>query len=172
MINGCREKFSKRNQNDENPINIINNINSNDIEKGLVSAMAIGKFDKTVGVSQVLPRATYIQTILALRRIDSPKNDSVASKLDHPRMYGYTQVGFLCPVETPEHKDVGFIKQLSIIGSITTGMNSQIDVIKKLLEPYITPVLDIIKPKYLYKYTKVFLNGQLQGTVKKKIKFI
>lgn len=163
MLNECQDRFGKRNQTDDNPINIINSINSNFIEKGLNSALATGKFGKNVGVAQPLPRTTYIQTILALRRLDSPKSDAITSKLAIPRMYNYTQVGFLCPIETPEHKDVGFIKQLSLIGNVTIGAVTQLDIIKDLLKDDIIELRNVINSYDFHNYTKIFINGMWIG---------
>lgn len=96
MMNECNKYFKKRNTNDEDPINIINQIRPNTIEQGLKAALLTGAWGKKKGVAQVLQRLTYLQAIEFLRRIDSPSNDASSSKLTHPRHLHGTQNGNLC----------------------------------------------------------------------------
>lgn len=96
MLNECSKHFASRHQSDENPINIINQIRPNTIEQGIKAALMTGMWGKKKGVAQVYPRLTYQQSIVFLRRIDSPSNDASVSKLTHPRYVHPTQVGMLC----------------------------------------------------------------------------
>jgi len=98
MINECNKYFKKRNTNDENPINIINQIRPNTIEQGLNAALLTGAWGVKKGVAQVLQRLTYLQAIEFFRRIDSPSNDASSSKLTHPRHLHATQNANLCCV--------------------------------------------------------------------------
>jgi DNA-directed RNA polymerase beta subunit/intein/homing endonuclease len=98
MLNECNKYFKKRNTNDEEPINIINQIRPNTIEQGLKAALLTGAWGKKKGVAQVLQRLTYLQAIEFFRRIDSPSNDAASSKLTHPRHLHATQNANLCCV--------------------------------------------------------------------------
>ena len=98
MLNECNKYFKKRNTNDEEPINIINQIRPNTIEQGLKAALLTGAWGKKKGVAQVLQRLTYLQAIEFFRRIDSPSNDASSSKLTHPRHLHATQNANLCCV--------------------------------------------------------------------------
>lgn len=98
MLNECNKYFKKRNTNDEEPINIINQIRPNTIEQGLKAALLTGAWGKKKGVAQVLQRLTYLQAIEFFRRIDSPSNDAASSKLTSPRHLHATQNANLCCV--------------------------------------------------------------------------
>lgn len=65
-------------------------------------------------------------------------------------------------VETPEHAKVGLVKHLSLIGSITVGLPSQVFIIKDYLKKYIINLGDI-QPSKIRDYTKIFLNGDWLG---------
>ena len=96
MLNECSKFFRKRNNDDNNPINIINQIKPNVIELGLKAALLTGSWGKKKGVAQMLQRFTYLQTISSLRRINSPTVDASTNKLTSPRHLHATQIGFLC----------------------------------------------------------------------------
>lgn len=96
MLNECTKFFQKRNQSDEKPINIINQIKPNTIEQALKTGLLTGSWDKKKGVSQMLQRLTYKQTVSLLRRVNSPATDASTNKLTSPRHLHPTQVGFLC----------------------------------------------------------------------------
>ena len=167
MLNECNRIFKKRNNDDENPFNIINQIKPNVIEQGLKTALSIGAWSgKRQGVAQMLQRLSYLYTISSLRRVNSPSIDSSTSKLTKPRHLHPTQLGYICSVETPGGIKVGLVKNLSMIGNITIMRNSQIVILKSLLLDKVddlrkVPITDISM------YTKVFLNGELLGITDK-----
>ena len=96
MLNECNKFFKKRNPDDENPLNIINQIKPNIIEQGLKTALLTGAWGKKKGVAQMLQRLTYLQTLSSLRRINSPTVDASTNKLTSPRHLHASQVGPLC----------------------------------------------------------------------------
>jgi DNA-directed RNA polymerase, beta subunit/140 kD subunit len=98
MINECNKFFKKRNQHDNDPINIINQIKPNIIEQGLQTALATGSWIRRKGVAQMLPRLTYLQTISFLRRIDAPGGDASTNKLTGPRHLHPSSIRWLCCV--------------------------------------------------------------------------
>ena len=63
-------------------------------------------------------------------------------KLTSPRQLHPSSVGFLCPIESPEHTKIGLTKQLSLIGSITTTSIEQYHLIYNYV---IKKVLTILK---------------------------
>jgi len=96
MINDCNKFFKKRNPNDEDPINIINQIKPNVIEQGLKTALLTGSWIRRKGVAQMLQRLTFLYTMSSLRRIDAPGGDAATNKLTGPRHLHASSVRWLC----------------------------------------------------------------------------
>ena len=167
MLNECNRIFKKRNNDDENPFNIISQIKPNIIEQGLKTALLTGAWSgKRKGVAQMLQRLTYLQTLSSLRRVNSPTVDASTNKLTSPRHLHPTQVPFLCYIETPEGIKVGLVKSLSLVGNITVMKSSQVYILKGMMTERITNVADVHPSKLLH-YTKVFLNGEWLGVTDK-----
>lgn len=153
-----KKSFVRMKPTDDNPIDIIHTISqsSRNIQnKAFNAALSQGSFGTRVGVAQQLNRLTYEQEALLLRQVNSPTKASTASRLYEPRMFNYTQNGMLCSMETPEHAQVGLIKQLSLIGNITINHKEQNMIIKKLIKDYI-----INSPEVSRNTSIVFLNGE------------
>jgi len=163
MMSDCN-KFFLRNDNDEKPINIINQIKPNTIEQGLKSSLSTGAWIRKKGVAQVLQRYTYLQSLAFLRRVDTPSGDASTSKLTSPRQLHPSSVGFLCVVETPEHAKVGVTKHLSLVGSITMMSEDMYNLIKEIVKSNVTNILDVSIDK-IRTMIKVFLNGEWLGVV-------
>ena len=165
MLNECNKFFKKRNgDNNETPINIINQIKPTTIEQGLKSAMMTGNWGKKKGVAQMFPRLTYLQSIEFLRRVDAPSTDASTSKLTGPRHLHPSQAGFLSAVESPEHANIGLVKHLSILGSITIGSHEQANIVYNLLKDNNKFIhLNNHDASLLSRYVKVFLNGEWIG---------
>ena len=161
MMSDCN-KFFMRNDNDEKPINIINQIKPNTIEQGLKSSLSTGAWIRKKGVAQVLQRYTYLQSLAFLRRVDTPSGDASTSKLTSPRQLHPSSVGFLCVVETPEHAKVGVTKHLSLVGSITMMSEDMYNLIKEVMKKHSTNILDLPIDQ-IRLMTKVFLNGEWIG---------
>jgi DNA-directed RNA polymerase II subunit RPB2 len=165
MLNECARVFRKRNVDDENPFNIINQIKPGTIEQGLKTALLTGAWSgKRKGVAQMLERRSYLQTVSSLRRINSPTVDASTNKLTSPRHIHPTQIGFICYVSTPEGHKVGLVKNLSMIGNVTVSRSSQVFIIKSLIKNKITDLRDVPATK-INDYTKVFINGEWLGIV-------
>lgn len=96
------------------------------IETGLISALSSGDFsvkqsrdgNQKAGVAQVLSRLNHLSVLSHVRRINTPIAGK-SGELVAPRKLHGTTYGFLCPVETPEGRPVGLIKQLSLLTLIT-----------------------------------------------------
>lgn len=162
MLNECSKIFKKRNDNDENPINIIHQIKSNVIEQGLQAALLTGTWGKKKGVAQMLQRITYMFTIASLRRVNSPTVDASTNKLTSPRHLHGTQIPCICFIETSEGAKVGLVKGLTLVGNITIMLNNQFNLIKSILRGKLTDLHDA-SPEDFRKGTKVFLNGEWLG---------
>jgi DNA-directed RNA polymerase II subunit RPB2 len=173
MLNECNKFFKKRSGgNHDTPLNIINQIKPSIIEQGIKSAMLTGNWGKKKGVAQMYPRLTFLQSLSFLRRVDAPSSDASTSKLTGPRHYHPSQAGFLCCVESPEHSNIGLVKHLSLMGSITIGSNDQANILYQMI---------ISNGKFVHmnnhsalelaKFTKIFLNGEWIGFTSKPFEF-
>ena len=158
-------------------MNIINNTNiykiikSGTIETGIKRALATGDFgikntnSNKCGVAQVLNRLTYISSLSHLRRINTPIDKS--GKLIPPRKLHNTQWGFICAAESPEGGSVGVVKNLGYLTHIT--IKSNINIVYDVLEGKIENI-ENFKPKELFNYVKVIINGNWVGIVKEPLK--
>ncbi|ULY68460.1 DNA-directed RNA polymerase subunit Rpb2 precursor [Chlorella virus XW01] len=166
MLIDIGNRFKKRNQNDENPIDVVNLIKPNIIEQGIKSAMSTGIWGmhkSKKGVAQAIIRLSYIKTMTELRRVMAPTPDKSTSGVTSIRMVDNGQLGFLCFIETPEGAKIGIAKNLSMSATISLQNSSQKELIENLLNNY----RDTFNLKHcgdingleLKNLTKVFLNG-------------
>jgi DNA-directed RNA polymerase beta subunit len=84
MLNEIGKLFKKKNQFDDNPINVVGQIKPSTIEQGLKTALATGIWgmNKTKkGVAQSLQRLSWVQGISSLRRILAPSMDESTAKV-------------------------------------------------------------------------------------------
>ena len=110
------------------------------------------KITKT-GVSQVLPRLSYIAAISTLRRVNTPSSKN--SKSAKPRQLHTTSWGYVDPHETPEGQQCGFVKNMSMLCNFSSFVRADI-IIAICDENSITNI-------YTKEY-KVFVNGIYIGT--------
>jgi DNA-directed RNA polymerase II subunit RPB2 len=173
MMNDCNKFFINRNDNDERPLNIINQIKPNTIEQGIKASLLTGSWIRKKGVAQMLQRYTYLQTLAFLRRVDTPSGDASTNKLTGPRQLHPSSVGFLCIIETPEHAKVGVTKHLSLIGSVTIMSEDQYTLLRDIItdSPYIKHILNC-SIEEIRSMLKIFLNGEWLGLTDKPIEFI
>jgi len=170
MMSDCN-KFFSRNDNDEKPLVIINQIKPNTIEQGLKASLSTGSWIRKKGVAQMLQLYTYLQKLAFLRRVDTPSGDASSSKLTGPRQLHPSSVGFLCVVETPEHAKVGVTKHLSLVGSVTIMSEDLYNVLRDLVKSNVQNILDI-QIDSLREKTKVFLNGEWLGVIDEPLEFV
>jgi DNA-directed RNA polymerase beta subunit len=84
---------------------------------------SIGSFQNIrQGVSQVLNRMSYASTLSHLRRINTAMEKN--GKLVQPRKLDNSQIGMICPAETPEGSSVGLVKNMALSTHISIAMNS------------------------------------------------
>ena len=100
------------------------------ITSGLVSAIATGNwsdnqtFNTKVGISQSLNRYNMGATLSHARRINNAvKREGKAS---NPRLLHGSQLGFICPAETPEGAQCGLVKTQALCSRITIPLSSEL----------------------------------------------
>ena len=98
-----------------------------------------------------------VGAISHLRRINTPGDMiMIGQRKLHP-----TQYGIICPVETPDGGNIGIKKHLTVMGHITFGCDPQ--PIIKLLGELGVKKLEDMSPSFIYKKTKIFVNGKWIG---------
>jgi DNA-directed RNA polymerase II subunit RPB2 len=120
-----------------------------------------GKWGGKDGICQELTRVSYVGTIAMLRRInlDMDKNTKAyAARRLHGSSWGY-----MCPSDNPDGGNVGMIKSLTLLSTITTTTPSKImlDIVAgfKTFKP-----THLIHPgKFSSMWTKVFVNADMIG---------
>ncbi len=171
MMSDCKKFFDNRNDNDERPLNIINQIKPNTIEQGIKASLLTGAWIRKKGVAQMLQCYSYLQILGFLRRVDSPSGDASSSKLVGPRQLHPSSIPFLCVVQTPEHAKVGVTKHFSLISSATIMSLDQYRMLKTLVIKKIKNLQDL-SVKDIRKMFKVFLNGEWLGCIEEPRNFI
>lgn len=172
QLNDCSKDFKKRNSDDNNPIPMINQIKPSAIEMIMKNSLLTGFWGgnkNKKGVAQVLHTYTFQQKITILRRVDNPSVDATTNKLTAPRHVHNSQIGFICPAETPDGQQVGLVKSLALSSTVTLLKKSQIKIIKDILLPK-TKSLNNSHPYEFSKLYKLFLNGEWLGLLDEKYK--
>jgi len=153
-------------------INVVNKVNSSKlfrmmiIDNGLKFSLSTGnwgiKNNKVKqGVAQVLNRLSYGSSASHLRRLNTPIDKT--AKLIEPRKLHGTQIGVICPSETPEGVPVGIVKNLSVMGSITVSSHS--DHVRSILHDLDIQFFDGTNVDiFANNRTKVVVNGDIVGT--------
>jgi len=112
------------------------------------------------GIAQVLQRLSGPGTLAHTRRVQSPL-ERAGSKHEPPRRYHPTQVGKICPNETPEGQQVGIVKNLAMLCHVTIECSSY--PVRWILSKL--NIVDICKanPRIVPHSTTIFVNGDLIG---------
>ena len=160
MLNECNKVFRSKSVDDKNPPNIISHIKPNPIEQGLRQALSMGIFgsQSRKGLSQMFSRLNYLHAASYLRRVLKLTVDPATNKLTGPRHLHPTQFDIFCPLESPEGPKTGFVTNMAIISNCTIAVNSQIPIIRGMIEDYIIS-LESVNKKKLHRYVKVFINN-------------
>ena len=116
------------------------------------------------GVAQVHNTLSYQSKLSHTRRLNSP-SDKNNGKIIAPRKLNPTQLGYICPVETPEGQPVGLVKNFSLACYVTPSCNPDIveawcysnNVIKPNFEFNSFPIEDAIEN------AKVLINRRFLG---------
>ena len=120
-----------------------------------------GKWGGKDGVSQELSRYSYLGTIAHLRRVNVDMDKE--TKLVEPRRIHGSSWGLVCPTDNPDGGNVGLIKSLTLLCSLSMASSSA-DV-RRLIAEYesFTPLSLIHPSTWNPHWTKVFLNSDLIG---------
>ena len=108
-----------------------------------------------MGVSQILCRLTYGATISHLRRLVIPIGKE--GKNTKIRQLHNSQIGFICPAETPEGHSAGIVKNFTLVTKISNHIPSVVikEIISKIHGIQFLNNIEIISNN-LY---KVLING-------------
>lgn len=116
------------------------------------------------GIAQVLQRLSWLGTLAHTRRVQSPL-ERAGSKHEPPRRYHPTQLGKICPNETPEGQQVGIVKNLSLLCHVTIECSSY--PVRWILSKLGITEICKANPKIVPRSTTVFVNGDLVGIIDK-----
>ena len=170
MLNEIGKNFKKKNQSDENPVVVINQIKPSVIEQNIKTALATGIWgmNKTKkGVAQSLQRLSWFKAISEYRRVMAPSLDAATSNVTSIRHVNNSQTQFLCPTETPEGQKIGVVKSLAMTSTLTTQNFNSFEVIQVVLDifkNYKHPSdVDSLDMK---NWGKVFINGSWKAVTK------
>lgn len=169
-LNETGKNFKRKNQSDEKPIQVANQLRPTIIEQGIKTAMATGIWGMNrtkKGVAQSLQRISWILALSNLRRILSPSLDASTSNVVSIRHVNNISYGFICPTQTPEGKKIGIVKSLAMMSTITNMNTAQRDIIDTILNefknfkhPY------EINPIEMTEWCKIMVNGDWIGCTK------
>ena len=152
------------------------------ISRGIEYSMSSGNWGsshspKKAGVSQLLAtNISYLAAMSHLRRLSPPIVNTM--NVLGPRYLGTSQYGFLCPVETPEGKQTGLMKNFALGSSLSIGCSRSVvvDFIFDKLHKYVMFFNDDMKNDTHFNYMSdgkktgsierfpLFVNGDLIGT--------
>ena len=124
-----------------------------------------GKWDGSDGISQELTRFSFLGTVAQLRRVNMDVDKG--GKIVEMRRIHCSTWGLMCPVDNPDGRNIGLIKSMSLLCSISTAsQSSAIYTIIKANSEFIP--LSLINPTlWEPTWTRVYLNSDLVGVLRK-----
>ena len=170
LLNEIQKNFKRKNQSDEKPINMINQIKPSIIEQGIKTALSTGIWGMNrtkKGVAQSLQRISWVKALSDLRRIMSPSLDASTQKVTSIRHVNNITYGFICPVQTPEGQKIGIVKSLAVMSTITNQNVAQKNILQEILnefKDYKHPFE--IDPLEMNNWSKIIFNGDWIGCTK------
>ena len=122
-----------------------------------------GKWAGKDGIAQILGRLSYLGTLAYLRRVNVQIDKD--TKIVEPRRIHGSSWGLMCPTDNPDGGNVGLIKSMTILSSLSTQSSSK--KILDLISAYsnFTPTAIIHPSTWDPRWTRVFLNADLIGVV-------
>jgi len=113
------------------------------------------------GIAQELSRVSYVGVVSHLRRTNLAMDRT--SNKPEPRRFHGSQIGLMCPVDSPDGRNIGYIKSLSVMAQISTAFPSS--KVRELLvaSKLVRPLADIHPATWDPRWTPVFLNSDLVG---------
>ena len=170
QLNEIGKNFKRKNQSDETPINMINQLRPTIIEQGIKTALSTGIWGMNrtkKGVAQSLLRTSWILALSNLRRIMSPSLDASTTKVTSIRHVNNISYAFICPVQTPEGQKIGIVKSLAMMSTITNMNVSQKNVLEEILKEFKNYKHPFdIDPIEINQWSKIFFNGDWIGCTK------
>jgi DNA-directed RNA polymerase II subunit RPB2 len=131
-----------------------------DIEKSFK-----GKWGGKDGIAQELSRYSFLGTVAQLRRVNMDVDKG--GKIVEMRRIHSSTWGIMCPIDNPDGRNIGLIKSMTLLCSISTASSSKLiyDTIKSNSE--FIP-LSLINPSvWEPQWTRVYLNSDLVGVLRK-----
>jgi DNA-directed RNA polymerase II subunit RPB2 len=127
-----------------------------DIEKSFK-----GKWGGKDGIAQELTRFAYLGTFAQLRRINVDVDKG--TKLVEMRRIHSSSWGLMCPIDNPDGRNIGLIKSMTILCSISTASSSN-DILKLLQGvKHFTPLSLIHPTTWNPSWTRIYVNSNLVG---------
>jgi DNA-directed RNA polymerase II subunit RPB2 len=124
-----------------------------------------GKWGGKDGIAQELSRYSFLGTVAQLRRVNMDV-DKGGKIVDMRRIHCSTW-GIMCPIDNPDGRNIGLIKSMSLLCSISTASLSD-EVYKIVLENQdFVPLTHIHPSTWNPVWTRVYLNSDLIGILKK-----
>lgn len=122
-----------------------------------------GKWGGKDGIAQILGRLSYLGSIAHLRRVNVQMDKD--TKIVEPRRIHGSSWGLMCPSDNPDGHNIGLIKSMTLLSSLSTQSPSK-DILD-ILEAYPSFTrLALIHPStWNPKWTRVFLNSDLAGVI-------
>ena len=118
-----------------------------------------GAWGGAEGIAQELSRVSYAGVISHLRRTNL-QMDRTSNKKE-PRRFHASQMGLMCPVDSPDGRNIGYIKALAIMARISTPI--AMDAVRTMIKGYIRPITSVHPSTWQPTWTPVFLNADLVG---------
>lgn len=168
MLNNTNKVYKKRIQNDSSSINVINEISPSIVLQALSKTLSTGENENQTSLAMVLVRISLMQTLVYLRSIKSASITDSMSSLVSPRMFHPSQTGFVSAIESPEHKNIGLTKHLSLTSSISIENKQQTRLVyNEIVNHPLFVHFDYHSNLNLLKSCKIFLNGCWIGFTEK-----
>jgi len=124
-----------------------------------------GKWGGKDGVAQELSRFSFLGTVAQLRRINVDV-DKGGKIVEMRRIHG-SSWGFMCPMDNPDGRNIGLIKSMTLLCSISTASPSSdaLAIVQK--SDFFVPLTDIHPSTWNPSWTKIYINSDLVGVLVK-----
>ena len=110
----------------------------------------------------------YSIKIKSIERIDNEPVYDFETELNTHNFFANSLCTSNCPVESPEHSNIGLVKHMALLSSICTGSHEQTGIIYDIINTNKNFThINNHSPTQLISNTKVFLNGEWIGLTDK-----
>jgi DNA-directed RNA polymerase II subunit RPB2 len=123
-----------------------------------------GKWGGKDGISQELSRFSFLGTVAQLRRVNMDVDKG--GKIVEMRRIHSSTWGIMCPIDNPDGRNIGLIKSMTLLCSISTASpSSAVYEIIRANKEFIP--LSLINPSvWEPHWTRIYLNSDLVGIVR------